>query len=1303
MKKRALKRAVSGFLFSLVLPLVSGNTAYAYTTDDHPYVQNSYDGQVFTVVEELPSYGDYGQDSGQDFSFWYEKGKTVNTGISYNLQTPGVGQHQYTYERRGLVPVAQWKVNWEECFCCHPGLTSEDGYHNLPEGGEKCYNAYWSGWFPICADCGEYIRTYNHYLSETTAASLQYYNVDKGYYYYCPHNGRFEQGFERDAHKCKAVSWNKYMVRYEANGRGVYNEMNPSFHMYNNATEYEGVSVEPNTHLSPNAFVYTGYTFDSWNTRPDGTGQRFEDGQEIYNLTAENYDKNTGAGVVTLYAQWKRSTSTLIVDAKGGVYSDGIGAVSGDKTTYADFPFGVELALKEEYLTPPDGYTVTFETNGGSYVAPEQSAKLFLNWKKTYPSSFKGRFTEDDIYQFIGPNGTVDYLEATYKNGSIILPNSTKPDSTLVAWYKDPGFHTIAGVPGAEYTPSANETLYAKWENALVLYAINDLAVDSWKGGVDLKWQAADAAGKIFKIYQKLESEPQAAYEQLVETDEPLESMNVNKTYTYTNTTKEFTIPYTGFYKFTADGAQGENYGAYKGGLGGRAVAEVWLEKGDKLTIVVGGQGGGGASNAGYGDGGGRTSVYSTKLNKYILIAGGGGGASPAGNGGAGGADTSIVEGAPGGANGAVGGGAGYKGGTAGKYVLHTHDENCSHKHTTGCYSGVDTCGGSSFTQKKVSERFYRGDRDESDNHFWCPRCYSASQRSQPLVWPNCPGHTDVVYEYICQICSRTYSSRPAKCTNVVQTLSCGKSEGYVCGYEEGDVESCTIAYGGSSYVCTEAINSEITSGQREGNGYLTFQSTQIGFIASFEMNDVSAHDTAAPDAIDEDTVKARYDGTDAMMVSWNKPADHGTTYNHKAESYDVTTGNFVCESNETTNTITEEVYYYYYIFNDVTNTDVTATNKQGVIDAPEGEDTSSIRVEVPQGEFRYLHVAAVDRAGNVGPTLDIGLSWDALDEWWVETRQVQISSVVGGRDFNNVYRKDSDTYYVKADGRTPFKLSYNSVIVGTDEYQNDNFHFNIENQGGLSQTFKTKAPHTAVVDAVQTVPSASLVRSAVGTTILSDALNSGVSRERRGIDASFYQAFTVKNTYNGQVLTVTPTAGADFTASDGWKETIWSEALANWTRHYMGDIANAIHIIPDGEAPIIYNADRLEDYGGIDAAAGETVEIYAEDLLSGLKSLRVEINNMDNGIQSVYTQSADGKVRIPVTADNLLFYGDMQITITAVDNVGNENEIAYGGDGFILNASARKTVPDGKTTYAKGRGSQTSCENHGICGEGND
>ena len=69
--------------------------------------------------------------------------------------------------------------------------------------------------------------------------------------------------------------------------------------------------------LTANAFTRTGYAFDGWNSKADGSGTPYTDKQTVKNLTAQR------DAVVKLYAQWKPITYTISYDLAGGTLADG--------------------------------------------------------------------------------------------------------------------------------------------------------------------------------------------------------------------------------------------------------------------------------------------------------------------------------------------------------------------------------------------------------------------------------------------------------------------------------------------------------------------------------------------------------------------------------------------------------------------------------------------------------------------------------------------------------------------------------------------------------------------------------------------------------------------------------------------------------------------------------------------------------------------------------------------------------------------------------------------------------------------
>lgn len=116
-------------------------------------------------------------------------------------------------------------------------------------------------------------------------------------------------------------------------------------------------------------------------------------------------------------------------------------------------------------------------------------------------------------------------------------------------------------------------------------------------------------------------------------------------------------------------------------------------------------------------------------------------------------------------------------------------------------------------------------------------------------------------------------------------------------------------AYGGSSHVYTDShiVSSSMTAGSKTGNGSFSLKSVALGFQDDMYLNDVKAYDRARPDRIDINTMTATQSGN-TMRYTWNEPASNGTTYYHKAQSFQAGSNSVLCESNITENTLTSRI-----------------------------------------------------------------------------------------------------------------------------------------------------------------------------------------------------------------------------------------------------------------------------------------------------------------------------------------------------------------------------------------------------------
>ena len=357
-KKRylAAKMGLLALAIAMLLPGQKVDAAAKKTIYNSPYVTFSPDGKAWTTCA-----GD------RDYT-WYDADTLVSTGITSSLRALNTGEHYYKVSRYGEIPIGYWQVSHRPAQCIHNGYPKDNHlYHGIQYGRHKCFRNYNSGWMAYCADCGEVIAYANMYMSRDAAKSIQYMDLGSKqnpmeYYFLCPFCNNLEQGAPLGEHKCKEISWNQYRVIYKPNtGADDYSGyMDTSYHMYNNATTYEGETVTPVTHLTANGYTRIGYVFTGWNTKPDGSGTTYADKEEIYNLSSADWNnKNestwteTDNGTITLYAQWRKSESTLVIDAAGGKYS-GL-----DKQSITQL-YLKNYVLQADLIQAPDGYQVAF-------------------------------------------------------------------------------------------------------------------------------------------------------------------------------------------------------------------------------------------------------------------------------------------------------------------------------------------------------------------------------------------------------------------------------------------------------------------------------------------------------------------------------------------------------------------------------------------------------------------------------------------------------------------------------------------------------------------------------------------------------------------------------------------------------------------------------------------------------------------------------------------------------------------------------------------------------------------------------
>lgn len=1190
-------------------------------------VQITYspDGQAFTT------------NSGETSAIWYEEGTTVRIQRDKVPAVPGVGEHLYNWKRTGELPVAFWKVVHPYGKCIHNTYSQPGYYHGVQYNIEKCYGSYYSGWVPYCGDCGERVVDLLFYMSADTAGGIRSLRTGMSYYYLCPWCRNLEQAWEITPHICRAVSANRYEVVYDRNGGSGY--MLPSRHMYHDISVYEGREVTPQTTLSLCAFQRTGYRFSGWNTRPDGTGQGYADGERIRDLSDQE------GGRVVLYAQWSRTESALCVDPAGGSYRNNrdITVLPGD--------YGSVCLLEMEKLVPPQGCRVSFDARGGEPVDSIVSGQLFREWSMALP--FYGKL-QGNTYHYLGEDGTEDRITALYTMQSIVLPQAHKRDQSFGGWFYDADCTIPAGDAGDSFTPREDITLYAGWVE-LRLQSQDNYSANRGEGAVNLSWSQQDNVGKNYKLYQRREG---ADWQQISSATDIGAGPSVSRKIAYSGQEGTYRVPHTGFYRLTLTGAQGGAYAGFQGGKGGLAEGVFYLFQGELLHYVLGGQNGyhGGGSATDYGVGGGYSELSSDRQG-MLLMAGGGGGAIQTQDGMPGGSAQMNVSGS-GGQRGMAGGGGGYRGGSAGVWTAHRHDGNCRHVHKGdpvsggGCYTEELICGSASFRQEKKGSSFYYGNIDGAGKLCYCVRCGSYS----------CSGHTNYSYRNICNGCGKDYDeNKPSVCTARLGYMpGCGRDEEYICGMDEGQVMSSRPAYGGSNYINTDRCGSHTQqAGYQSGNGSLQIASVSLGYLEHNLLVGVVARDMGRPEKIDQETLRLSAIQENQVRVSFARPDDRGTVYYHKAESYALGSNGIIGSSNVTANTLTTQVQGYRYVIDNNESTTVKNTHSW------HGDTGERPTLDITLGGgLQYLHIAAQDKAGNLGETAHIPLSDQTVVAWPVRTEQIKL-----GQADCLWPAGEENTWYVRAGEDMPFELSFSGILCGPARKDYQVTHLYVAaldlSGGGEEGRLGTITPiETTLAAGSHTYTAQQLQKFTEGMPCIRDGGYTVTRRGNRCRDLEIRERLCVPESVDGHRIRLTPIAAA----SEG-EEMVFSD--------YTQDLLGSVWLVADARPPVIEGMELLRETDVLEAweEGPVEVELTAADQGSGLAEFYVEVYNQDNGSSQRFEDRGTGRIQLSLREGDALFSGAFTVIAHAADHVGNEAADSSQMQGISLHVELERIL----------------------------
>lgn len=203
--------------------------------------------------------------------------------------------------------------------------------------------------------------------------------------------------------------------------------------------------------LTANGFKRDGYTFTGWNTKPDGSGDGYADGQEVLNLTAKD------GGTVTLYARWTAKPAKLVYDGNGNTSgaTEPTTGTTDQTVTVRDNGFRRDGYTFAGWNTKADGTGETVKPGDKRVLNGE--GRLYAQWTAD-PASITYHANADDATgDTAAQTGVTDQMVTVAANGF------RRDGYTFAGWNTRPDLSGDTIAPGDRATLRGETHLYAMW------------------------------------------------------------------------------------------------------------------------------------------------------------------------------------------------------------------------------------------------------------------------------------------------------------------------------------------------------------------------------------------------------------------------------------------------------------------------------------------------------------------------------------------------------------------------------------------------------------------------------------------------------------------------------------------------------------------------------------------------------------------------------------------------------------------------------------------------------------------------
>ena len=223
---------------------------------------------------------------------------------------------------------------------------------------------------------------------------------------------------------------NNYYIKFDENKPTDDIYRTGSKTMSNQTLVYDFVSP-----INPVNFGFSGYEFDSWNTKQDGTGISFKDKADIdlANGQFTEFIKEKG-GVLTLYAQWKAVPVTVTFE----YYMSNLGVNDSEELNVNN----CTIIQNEKYNTITKSYLADSTQTAAEFMTPidgctyEKTEQWYKDITKTSnPITYESTLAQPYEYRVLPSGGRVIryfYRRSAYKLTFVSTPGNMFTQATLL-------------------------------------------------------------------------------------------------------------------------------------------------------------------------------------------------------------------------------------------------------------------------------------------------------------------------------------------------------------------------------------------------------------------------------------------------------------------------------------------------------------------------------------------------------------------------------------------------------------------------------------------------------------------------------------------------------------------------------------------------------------------------------------------------------------------------------------------------------------------------------------------------------